>query len=87
MLRSRNIMTTKEIEELIRAGLPEATIVDIRDPLNDRTHFEATIVSPSFEGLSRMQQHKLVYKALGNSFEGPLHALQMTTAAPSQYKG
>jgi stress-induced morphogen len=78
-------MDTKDIEELIRRGLPEATVIDVRDPRNDRTHFEATIVSPSFEGLSRIQQHKLVYKALGNSFDGPLHALQMTTAAPSQY--
>ena len=76
-------MTTQEIADLIRAGLPDAEI-DVRDPHNDRTHFEATIISPSFEGLSRINQHKLVYKALGNAFEGPLHALQLTTFAPSQ---
>lgn len=79
-------MDTKQIEQLIRSGLPQAEVVDVRDPHNDRTHFEATIVCPTFEGLSRIQQHKLVYKALGNSFDGPLHALQLTTLSPSQYK-
>ena len=78
-------MDTLEIEKLILSGLPDAK-VEVRDPYNDRTHFEATVVSPSFEGLSRIQQHKLVYKALGKSFEGPLHALQLTTLAPSQQK-
>ena len=76
-------MDTQEIKQLILAGLPDAD-VDVRDPYDDRTHFEATVSSPSFEGLSRIQQHKLVYKALGKSFEGPLHALQLTTLVPSQ---
>lgn len=66
---------------MIREGIPDAH-VEVRDPLNDRTHFEAVVISPSFAGISRVQQHKMVYKALGNSFEGPLHALQLTTRAP-----
>jgi stress-induced morphogen len=76
-------MDIKEIERMILAGIPDAQ-VDVRDPLNDRTHFEAVVVSPSFVGKSRVQQHKMVYQALGKSFEGPLHALQLTTQAPSQ---
>ena len=66
---------------MILTGLPDAT-VDVRDPMNDRTHFEATVISPSFVGKNRVQQHKMVYKALGNSFEGPLHALALVTLTP-----
>ena len=75
-------MTTDEIENLIRAGLPDAE-VEVRDPLNDRTHFEATVLSPSFQGKTKVQQHKLVYQALGDSFDGPLHALALKTGVPS----
>ncbi len=74
-------MTTDQIEQLIRAGLPDAT-VEVRDPLNDRTHFEATVLSPSFQGKTKVQQHKMVYQALGDSFDGPLHALALKTGVP-----
>jgi len=74
-------MDVKEIERMIQAGIPDAQ-VEVRDPLNDRTHFEAVVISPSFAGKSRVQQHKMVYQALGDAFEGPLHALQLTTRAP-----
>jgi len=74
------MMDTAQIAALIQAGLPDAQ-VDVRDPQNDRTHFEATVISPSFEGKSRVQQHKMVYATLGDSFNGPLHALQLTTLA------
>lgn len=70
------------IAQLIQAGLPDAKI-DVRDPMNDKTHFEATVICPCFEGKSRVQQHKMVYAALGDSFNGPLHALQLTTLSPS----
>ena len=76
------MIDTATIAQMIQAGLPDAQ-VDVRDPQNDRTHFEATVVCPSFEGKSRVQQHKMVYAALGDSFSGPLHALQLTTLSPS----
>jgi len=75
-------MTTDQIEKMIRAGLPDAQI-EVRDPMNDRTHFEATVLSPSFQGKTRVQQHKMVYAALGDSFEGPLHALALKTGVPN----
>ncbi len=74
-------MDTQEIEQMIRVALPDAE-VRVEDPLNDRTHFQAVVVSPSFKGKSRIQQHKMVYKALGDSFDGPLHALALKTSAP-----
>ena len=76
------MIDTAQIEAMIRAGLPDA-VVEVRDPLNDRTHFECTVISPSFEGKSKVQQHKMVYKTLGDSFSGPLHALQLTTLTPA----
>ena len=76
------MMDTQQIEAMIKAGLPDAQ-VQVLDPLQDRTHFEALVISPSFVGISRVQQHKMVYKTLGDSFSGPLHALQLTTMTPA----
>jgi stress-induced morphogen len=74
-------MTTDQIEKLIQDGLPDAH-VEVRDPMNDRTHFEAIVLSPSFAGKTKVQQHKMVYAALGDSFDGPLHALALKTGVP-----
>jgi stress-induced morphogen len=63
----------------ILAHLPDAT-VNIDDP--DGAHLSATITSAQFVGLSRLQQHKLVYAALGDAFATTLHALQLTTHTP-----
>ncbi len=75
------MMTTDQIEKLIQAGLPDAT-VEVLDPMNDHTHFEAVVLSPSFAGKTKVQQHKMVYAALGDSFDGPLHALALKTGVP-----
>lgn len=74
-------MDVKEIEKLIQAGIPDAKVV-VEDPMNDRTHFQAVVESPSFKGKTRIQQHKMVYAALGDSFDGPLHALALKTRVP-----
>ena len=73
-------MTPTQIEELIRAGLPDAA-VQVRS--EDNVHFEATVVSAAFEGKRPLQRHQLVYKALGGRMGGELHALQLETAVPS----
>lgn len=75
------MMTTEQIETMIRQGLPDAHVV-VTDPMNDRTHFEAVVLSPSFVGKTKVQQHKMVYAALGGSFDGPLHALALKTGVP-----
>jgi stress-induced morphogen len=74
-------MAAHEIEELILAALPDAT-VEIRDLAGDGDHYAARVVSKSFEGLNRVKQHQLVYRALGGRMGGVLHALQLETAAP-----
>lgn len=74
-------MAAEEIEALIRAALPDAR-VEIRDLAGDGDHYAARVVSKSFEGLNRVKQHQLVYKALGHRMGGELHALQLETAVP-----
>jgi stress-induced morphogen len=75
-------MPAAEIEALIRAALPDAE-VEIRDLAGDGDHYQAIVTSQAFAGKSRVQQHKLVYEALGHRMGGELHALQLTTAVPN----
>ena len=75
-------MASSEIEALIRAALPDAEI-EIRALVDDGDHYQARVVSPAFAGKSRVQQHKLVYDALGGRMGGQLHALQLVTAIPN----
>ena len=74
-------MAANDIEELIRAALPDAKI-EIRDLAGDGDHYAAKVVSASFVGLNRVKQHQLVYRALGSRMGGELHALQLETALP-----
>lgn len=74
-------MSAQEIEGMIRAALPDAEI-EIRDLAGDGDHYAATVASPAFAGKSRVQQHKMVYDALGGKMGGTLHALQLTTSVP-----
>jgi stress-induced morphogen len=74
-------MDATEIETLIRAKFPDAT-VEIKDLAGDGDHFAANVVSKAFAGKSRVQQHQMVYEALGGRMGGVLHALALTTAAP-----
>lgn len=70
-----------EIERLIKQGLPDAE-VKITALADDNDHWAATVVSSQFAGKSKLQQHQLVYQALGSAMGGPLHALQLQTSAP-----
>jgi len=75
-------MPAAEIEALIKAALPDAEVV-IEDLAGDGDHYMARVASPAFAGKSRVQQHKMVYEALGGRMGGELHALQLTTAVPN----
>jgi stress-induced morphogen len=74
-------MAAAEIERLIKTAFPDAE-VSIRDLAGDGDHYAARVVSPSFEGMSRIKQHQAVYSALGGRVGGELHALQLETAVP-----
>jgi stress-induced morphogen len=74
-------MDAHEIERLIRQGIPDAS-VSIRDLAGDGDHYAAEVVSASFKGKTRVQQHQMVYAALQGNMGGVLHALALQTSAP-----
>ena len=74
-------MNASDIETLIKAALPDARVT-IRDLAGDGDHYAAEVVSESFRGKSRVQQHQLVYDALKGNMGGALHALALQTSAP-----
>ena len=74
-------MQATEIERLIKEAIPDAS-VEIRDLAGDGDHYAATVISNSFKGKSRVQQHQMVYAALKGQMGGVLHALALQTATP-----
>ena len=75
-------MPAAEIEALIKAALPDAEVT-IEDLAGDGDHYLARVSSAAFAGKSRIQQHKMVYEALGGRMGGELHALQLVTSVPN----
>lgn len=73
-------MTAQQIEDIIRSALPDAEIT-IHDLAGDGDHYACDIVSAAFKGLTRVQQHKLVYDAFGGRMGTELHALSVKTRA------
>jgi len=73
-------MEAAEIERLIKEALPDAS-VEIRDLAGDNNHYAATVLSNSFKGKSRVQQHQMVYAALKGQMGGVLHALALQRRA------
>lgn len=78
-------MQPEEVERLIESTLPDAetTVRPARGPEDD-DHLAATVVSPAFEGLSLVEQHQLVYDALGEHMTRDIHALELSTYTPDQ---
>lgn len=74
-------MAASEIEKRIKAAIPDAK-VEIRDLAGDGDHWAATVVSESFRGKSRVQQHQLVNAAFGKDMGTTLHSLAIQTAVP-----
>jgi len=68
----------EEIKRLIKNSIPDAEI-DIQDLAGDNNQYSATIKSKVFSGKSKIEQHKLVYKALNGKMGNELHALALNT--------
>ena len=68
----------EEIKILIKKAIPDAEI-NIQDLAGDENHYSATIKSKIFTGKSKIEQHKLVYKALNGKVGNELHALAINT--------
>jgi stress-induced morphogen len=74
-------MDSSEIEALIKRSIPDAEVM-IEDLRGDGDHYAASVVSSAFKGLTRIQQHQLVYEALQGNMGTELHALALQTSAP-----
>tara|TARA_B110000967_G_C18395409_1_gene321944 strand:+ start:113 stop:343 length:231 start_codon:yes stop_codon:yes gene_type:complete len=68
----------EEIKKLIMSSIPDATI-EITDLVGDNNHYSAKITSKIFNGKSKIEQHKLVYKSLQGKMGNELHALSIKT--------
>ncbi len=79
-------MDARDIEALIKAGIPDATVA-IRDLAGDGDHFAAEVISESFRGKSRVQQHQMVFQALRGHMGDALHALALQTSVPDRQAG
>jgi acid stress-induced BolA-like protein IbaG/YrbA len=75
-------MTPDAIKHLIEAAIPEARAIVESE---DRIHFQATVISPAFSGLSMVKKHQLVYQALGDCMQSEIHALSITTLTPEEW--
>ena len=71
-------MKAEDIHAMVQAALPDA-LIDLKDLAGDNDHYSITVVSSQFQGKSRVQQHKMVFDALGDGMGTKLHALQVTT--------
>ena len=71
-------MTQKQIEMLIKDSIPESKVI-IEDLRGDGDHYSATVISKSFIGKNKIQQHKMVYDSLKGKMGKELHALMLKT--------
>jgi stress-induced morphogen len=72
-------MAASEIEKLIKAAFPDADVT-MTALADDNDHWSALVASSAFKGKTRVQQHQMVYEALGGRMGGVLHALSLQTA-------
>ena len=71
-------MTQKQIEMLIKESIPESEVI-IEDLRGDGDHFSATVISKTFIGKNKIEQHKMVYNSLKGKMGNELHALAIKT--------
>ena len=74
------MMEPDRIRAILEAALPGAD-VDVKDLTGTKDHFEATVVAPQFQGKSLIEQHQMIYRALGDSMKADIHALALKTRA------
>jgi stress-induced morphogen len=76
-------MDPEQLKSLIEARIPDAQVM-VRDLRGTGDHFRVEVTSPSFEGMSLIKQHQLVYAAVGEELTNAVHALSIHTATPQE---
>jgi len=75
----------EELEERIRRGIGNVSHLVVTDLTGTKDHWEALVVSEAFSGKNRIEQHQMVYAALGELMAGPVHALALKTYSPESW--
>jgi acid stress-induced BolA-like protein IbaG/YrbA len=75
------MLTPEQVKTYIEQGLECETV----EVAGDGQHFEAVIVSTAFRGKNKVQQHQIVYRALGDRMRQEIHALSMKTHTPEEW--
>ena len=71
-------LSKEELEKYIKESIPDSTVI-IEDLRGDGDHYNATVISKSFEGKTKIEQHKMVYDSLNGKMGNELHALMLKT--------
>jgi len=79
------MVEAEDLEERIRQGVGDVSHIVVKDLTGTKDHWEALIVSEAFSGKSPIEQHQMVYAALGELMAGPVHALALKTYAPESW--
>ncbi len=79
------MLEAEVLEQRIRDGLGEVSHLVIRDLTGTKDHWEALVVSAAFAGKTPIEQHQMVYAALGELMAGPVHALALKTYSPESW--
>jgi stress-induced morphogen len=78
-------VTAAQIETLIHAALPDASVV-VTDTTGGGDHFSAVVVTRAFHDKALIERHRMIYAALGALMHREIHALALTTDTPEEYK-
>jgi stress-induced morphogen len=78
------MMEVEDLRQRLLQAFPDAEL-EVTDLTGTKDHFQARIVSSAFEQLNLVQQHQLVYRALGDAMAGPIHALALKTYSPAEW--
>jgi stress-induced morphogen len=79
------MVEAEDLEERIRQGVDDVSHIVVKDLTGTKDHWEALIVSKAFSGKSPIEQHQMVYAALGDLMAGPVHALALKTYSPDSW--
>ncbi len=79
------MVETEILEERIRQGVDAVTHLVVRDLTGTQDHWEALVVAGAFSGKTPVEQHQMVYAALGELMAGPIHALALKTYSPESW--
>ena len=75
-----NLVAAEILESLLRAAFPDAGVLSVEDRTGGGDHFQVTVASPRFDGLSLLEQHRLVNEALAEPLrDGTIHELRIKT--------